>query len=38
MNEKEFVNLKIDWLINNNRVELIEDFLKRNKEFNGKKG
>ena len=37
MNEKEFVNLKIDWLINNNRVELIEDFLKRNKEFNGKK-
>ncbi len=37
MNEKEFVNLKIDWLINNNRVELIEDFLKRNREFNGKK-
>ena len=37
MDEKEFVNLKIDWLINNNRVELIEDFLKRNREFNGKK-
>ncbi len=36
MKEKEFVKLKIDWLINNNRYELIEDFLKQNKEFDGK--
>ena len=36
MNEKEFVKLKIDWMINNNRLDLIENFLKQNKEFNGK--
>ena len=36
MNEKEFVNLKVDWLINNNRLDLIENFLKQNKEFEGK--
>ena len=36
MEEKEFVNLKMNWLIDNNRVELIEDFLKQNKEFEGK--
>ena len=33
---KEFVKLKIDWLINNNRSDLIENFLKQNKEFDGK--
>ena len=32
-----FVNLKVDWLINNNRLDLIENFLKQNKEFSGKK-
>ena len=37
MNDKEFVKLKIDWLIENNRTELIEDFLKQNKDFEGKK-
>ena len=37
MQEKEFVNLKLDWLIENNRLNLIENFLKQNKEFNGKK-
>ena len=37
MQEKEFVNLKLDWLIENNRLDLIENFLKQNKEFNGKK-
>ena len=26
MTEKEFVDLKIDWLINNDRIELIESF------------
>ncbi len=36
MNEKEFVNLKLNWLIENNRSDLIENFLKQNKEFNGK--
>ena len=37
MQEKEFVNLKLDWLIENNRLNLIEEFLKQNKEFSGKK-
>ena len=36
MDDKEFVKLKIDWLIDNNRSDLIEDFLKQNKEFEGK--
>ena len=36
MTEKEFVNLKIDWLISNNRVDLIESFLKRNEQFDSK--
>ena len=29
MKEKEFVNLKIDWLIQNDRIDLIESFLKQ---------
>ncbi len=36
MKEKEFVEIKINWLIENNDEELIEDFLKQNKEFYGK--
>ena len=36
MTEKEFVNLKINWLIENNRINLLEEFLKQNKEFEGK--
>ena len=36
MTEKEFVNFKIDWLIKNDRVELIESFLKQNQEFESK--
>ena len=36
MTEKEFVNLKIDWLVRNNRVELIESFLKQNEQFDSK--
>ena len=36
MTEKEFVDLKIDWLINNDRVDLIESFLKRNDQFDSK--
>ena len=29
MSENEFVNLKVDWLIQNDRTELIESFLKQ---------
>ena len=36
MTEKEFVNLKISWLIKNDRVDLIESFLKQNEDFDGK--
>ena len=37
MEEKEFVRIKLQWLINNNQLDLIESFLKSNKEFDGKK-
>ena len=37
MDEKEFVNLKIDWMIENKRIELIEKFLKQNNQFPNKK-
>ena len=36
MGEKEFLQLKINWLTENNRSDLLEEFLKRNKEFEGK--
>ena len=36
MEEEEFVNLKLEWLIKNNRLDLIEKFLKQNKEFKSK--
>ena len=36
MNEDEFANLKISWLIKNKRSDLIEKFLKQNKEFKSK--
>ncbi len=36
MTEKEFVDLKINWLIKNDRDDLIESFLKQNKEFDSK--
>ena len=36
MNNKEFVDLKINWLIDNNKSDLVEDFLKQNEEFDGK--
>ena len=36
MTEKEFVDLKVDWLIKNNRVEMIESFLKHNDQFDSK--
>ena len=36
MSEKEFVSLKIDWLIKNEKIDLIESFLKQNQEFESK--
>ena len=36
MTEKEFVNLKINWLIKHDRVDLIESFLKQNDQFDNK--
>ena len=36
MTEKEFVDLKINWLINNDRADLIERFLKYNDQFSSK--
>ncbi len=36
MTTNEFARLKISWLIDNNRQELIENFLKSNEEFEGK--
>ncbi len=37
MKEKEFLDLKIKWLIENKRIDLIERFLKQNKTFPNKK-
>ena len=36
MSEKEFVKLKTDWLIQNDRIDLIESFLKQNERFESK--
>ena len=36
MTEKEFVDLKINWLIQNDRIDLIESFLKQNEQFSSK--
>ena len=36
MSEKEFVDLKINWLIENDRLDLIESFLKQNDQFESK--
>ena len=37
MSEKEFINLKIDWMIENKKIDLIEKFLKQNNTFPNKK-
>ena len=37
MEEKEFIDLKINWMIRNKRSDLIEEFLKQNSEFHNKK-
>ena len=36
MSEDEFADLKINWLIKNQRSDLIESFLKQNEEFKSK--
>ena len=37
LKEEEFLNLKIDWLIKNNKDEILEEFLKKNQQFKKKK-
>ena len=37
MTDEEFINYKLDWLIKNNKGELITIFLNRNKKFPNKK-
>ena len=37
MTDVEFINYKLDWLIDNNKSELITIFLNKNKEFPNKK-
>ena len=37
MNEKEFVDLKINWMIEHDRTNLIESFLKQNDQFDSKR-
>ena len=36
MSEKEFVDLKINWLIQNNKTDLLESFLEKNEQFESK--
>ena len=33
MEQKEFVDIKINWMINNKKIDLIEKFLNKNNEF-----
>ena len=37
MNDNEFIDLKIDWMIKNKRSDIIEKFLKQNNTFHNKK-
>ncbi|MDC2987197.1 hypothetical protein OAY20_03790 [Candidatus Pelagibacter bacterium] len=37
MTEKEFVDLKINWMIERDRINLIESFLKQNDQFDSKR-
>ena len=36
MSENEFIDLKINWMLDNNRSELIEKFVKHKKIFHNK--
>ena len=37
MNEKEFIDVKINWMIDQKRSELVEKFLEQNNTFHNKK-
>ncbi len=37
MTEKEFVDLKVNWMIEHDRINLIESFLKQNDQFDSKR-
>ncbi len=37
MNNEEFIELRVNWMIDNNRSDLIEKFLKQNNQFHNKK-
>ena len=37
MDDKDFINLKINWMIDNKRSDLVEQFLKHNGSFHNKK-
>ena len=37
MSDDEFLDLKINWLIENKKDDLLEEFLERNKDFKSKK-
>jgi len=37
MSDSDFLNLKINWLIKNDKVNLLENFLNKNENFKGKK-
>ncbi len=36
LSQEDFLKLKINWLINNSKIKLIEDFLNNNLEFSGR--
>ena len=36
MKEEEFTSLKLNWIIENQRLDLLENFLNQNEEFKGK--
>ena len=36
MSDEEFLNLKINWLIKNNKADYLENFLNNNENFEGK--
>ena len=37
MSDEEFLDLKISWLIKNDKIDLLENFLNKNNNFKGKK-
>ena len=37
MKDEEFADIKINWLIENKKTTLVENFLKQNSEFKSKK-